>query len=73
LFSIHRQKREFAVSRIDVNLKCVNIEDRLSGLKIEIPYGTKQLASAKFIEEYELHLIYKNGTEKSVNLLMQGY
>jgi hypothetical protein len=73
MFSIHRQKREFAVSYINVNLKCVHIEDLLSGLKIEIPYGDKELASAEIVEEYELHLLYKNGTEKSVNLLMQGY
>ena len=70
--SLRRQKWEFHVIQINRLNKFVLIKDLLSGLKIEIPYGDKELDSAKFVDEYELHLIYQDGSEKSVNLLMQG-
>jgi hypothetical protein len=70
--SLRRQKWEFHVIQINRLNKFVLIKDLLSGLKIEIPYGDKELDSAKFVDEFELHLIYQDGSEKSVNLLMQG-
>ena len=70
--SLRRQKWEFHVIQINRLNKFVLIKDLLSGLKIEIPYGDKELDSAKFIDVFELHLIYQDGSEKSVNLLMQG-
>ncbi len=73
MFSIHRQKRNFVVSKIDPLHNSVLVEDLLSGLTIEVPYGEKELEVAEFTEEYELHFIYQDGSEKSVNLLMQGY
>ena len=68
--SLRRQKWEFHVIQINRLNKFVLIKDLLSGLKIEIPYGDKELDSAKFVDEFELHLIYQDGSEKSVNLLM---
>lgn len=73
MFSIYRQKRAFHILRVDEMKKLLLIEDLLSGLKIEIPYGDRELKSANFINQYELHLAYKDGSEKSINLLMQGY
>lgn len=73
MFAFPRQKRAFHVLQINRLNKFILIKDLLSGLKIEIPYGDKELDSAKFVDEYELHLIYQDGSEKSVNLLMQGY
>jgi hypothetical protein len=72
MFSFPRQKRAFHVLQINRANKFVLIKDSLSGLKIEIPYGDRELDSAKFIDEYELNLIFQDGSEKSVNLLMQG-
>ena len=34
--------------------------DLLCGLKIEIPYGDRELDSAKFIDEYELNVIFQD-------------
>jgi len=73
MFCIHRQKRNFVVSQVDPKHNVVVVEDLLSGLRIEIPYGSRELESAEFVEEYELHFTYQDGSEKSVNLLMQGY
>jgi hypothetical protein len=73
MFSFPRQKREFHVLQINRDNKFILIEDFLSGLRIGIPYGNRELDGAKFVDEYELHLIYQDGSEKSVNLLMQGY
>ena len=70
--SLRRQKWEFHVIQINRLNNFVLIKDLLSGLKMEIPYGDKELDSAKFVDEFELHLIYQDGSEKSVNLLMQG-
>ena len=73
MFAFPRQKRAFHVLQINSLNKLVLIEDVLSGLKIEIPYGDRELDSAKFVDEYELYLMYQDGSEKSINLLMQGY
>ena len=73
MFAFPRQKRAFHVLQINSLNKLVLIEDLLSGLKIEIPYGDGELDSAKFVDEYELYLMYQDGSEKSINLLMQGY
>ena len=73
MFSLPRQNRAFHVLQINRLNKLVLIEDLLSGLKIEIPYGDKELDNAQFVDKYELHLTYQDGSEKSVNLLMQGY
>ena len=73
MFSIHRQKRNFVVSEVHQTHNAVVVEDLLSGLRIEVPYGSRGLERAEFTEEYELHFIYQDGSEKSVNLLMQGY
>ena len=70
--SLRRQKWEFHVIQINRLNNFVLIKDLLSGLKMEIPYGDKELDSAKFVDEFELHLIYQDGSENSVNLLMQG-
>jgi hypothetical protein len=73
MFTIFRQKRNFVVSRIDHQNKLVLAEDLLSGLKIEVHYGDRELEIAEFSEEYELRFYYIDGSEKSVNLLMQGF
>lgn len=73
MFGIYRQKRSFVVSQVDQQLNVVVVEDLLSGLRIEIPYGSGDLVGAEFIEEYVLHLVFADRTEKSINLLMQGY
>jgi hypothetical protein len=73
MFSVYRQKRNFFVSKIDHQYHCVEVEDLISGLKIEVPYGGSELKKAEFIEEYELHFYYMDGSEKSVNLLMQEH
>lgn len=49
------------------------IQDQFSGLKIEVPYGPRELRHAEFIGEYELLITYRDDSEKIVNLLMQGY
>lgn len=69
----YRQPREFRITGIDQTHHLLQIEDQLSGLKIEIPYGSKTLKHAQFIAEFELLLSYDDGSEKTVNLLMQGY
>ena len=73
MFTIFRQKRNFVISRIDHQHKFVLVEDLLSGLKIEVHYGDRELEIAEFTQEYELRFYYLDGSEKSVNLLMQGY
>lgn len=73
MFKLYRQPRSFQVIKNNQETKNLRIEDVLSGLKIEIPYGPRELQSANFIAEYELILFYTDGSEKSVNLLMQGY
>jgi hypothetical protein len=73
MFAFPRQKRAFHVLQINRLNKLVLVKDLLSGLQIEIPYGDKELDGAEFVAEYELHLLYQDGSEKSVNLLMQGY
>ena len=73
MFTIFRQKRNFVISRIDHQHKFVLVEDLLSGLKIEVHYGDRELEIAEFTEEYELRFYYSDGSEKNVNLLMQGY
>jgi len=73
MFTIFRQKRNFVILRIDHQNKLVLVEDLLSGLKIEVHYGDRELEIAEFTEEYELRFYYIDGSEKSVNLLMQGF
>jgi hypothetical protein len=73
MFTIFRQQRNFVISRIDRQHKFVLVEDLLSGLKIEVHYGDRELEIAEFTEEYELRFYYSDGSEKNVNLLMQGY
>ncbi len=73
MFLIHRQKRNFVVSCVDHDYSWVLVEDLLSGLRIEVPYGPRELVAAEFTDEYVLHFFYQDGSEKSVNLLMQGY
>jgi hypothetical protein len=73
MFTIFRQKRNFVISRIDRQNKLVLVEDLLSGLKIEVHYGDRELETAEFTEEYKLRFYYSDGSEKNVNLLMQGY
>ena len=73
MFGIHRQKRNFIVYDIDAEAQVVKVEDLLSGLRIEIPFGEKRLERAEFCDQYELRFYYKDGSEKVVNLLMQGY
>ncbi len=73
MFNFHRQKRNFVVSGVNIKSSLVIVEDLLTGLCIEVPYGTRELERAEFIDEYKLHFKYKDGSEKSVNLLMQGY
>jgi hypothetical protein len=51
----------------------VLVEDLLSGLHIGVPFGPRELVKAEFTGEYELHFLYLDSSEKSVNLLMQGY
>ena len=72
MFTIFRQKRNFVILRIDHLHHFVVVEDLLSGLKIEVYYGDRELEIAEFIEEYELRFYYIDGSEKSINLLMQG-
>lgn len=69
----YRQPRDFQITGTDQTHKLLQIEDQLSGLKIEIPYGPRVLEHAQFIAEFELLLSYDDGSEKMVNLLMQGY
>ena len=73
MFTIFRQQRNFVISRIDRQHKFVLVEDLLSRLKIEVHYGDRELEIAEFTEEYELRFYYSDGSEKNVNLLMQGY
>ncbi len=73
MFFVHRQRRQFVVYKVDAQHNAVVVEDLLSGLRIEVPYGIRDLAQAEFTDEYELHFIFQDGSEKSINLLMQGY
>jgi len=73
MFAMHRQKRNFVVTGTDLKFHTVLLEDLLSGLRIQIPYGPRELESAELTEEYEIHFTYQYGSEKCVNLLMQGY
>ena len=73
MFAIHRQKRNFVVSSIDHMSNLVLVEDLLSGLHIGVPFGPRELVKVEFTGEYELHFLYLDSSEKSVNLLMQGY
>ena len=67
------RKKVFHVRQINRLNKLLLVKDLLFVLQIEIPYGDKELDGAEFVAEYELHLLYQDGSEKSVNLLMQGY
>jgi hypothetical protein len=73
MFALHRQKRHFVVTGSDAKFHTVLLEDSMTGLRIEVPYGLRELQCAELTEEYVLHFIYQDGSEKSVNLLMQGY
>ena len=72
-FKPYRQPRDFRVTGTDQTHHLLQIEDQLSKLKIEIPYGSRSLKHAQFITEFELLLSYDDDSEKIVNLLMQGY
>jgi len=72
MFAAFRQKRNFVVSMVDSQTHFVLVQDLISGLRIEVPYGPKELERAEFTSEYELYLFFQDGSEKAVNLLMQG-
>ncbi len=73
MFKIYRQPRSFQIIRINHELQMLVIQDQFSGLKIEAPYGPRELRHAEFIGEYELRIAYCDDSEKIINLLMQGY
>lgn len=73
MFKPYRQPRSFQIIKINHELQMLVIQDQFSGLKIEVPYGPRELRHAEFIGEYELLITYRDDSEKIVNLLMQGY
>lgn len=73
MFKTYRQARSFQIIKTDHDLQMITVQDQLSGLKIEVPYGPRELRHAEFIGEYELRVAYCDDSEKMINLLMQGY
>jgi hypothetical protein len=73
MFKAYRQARSFQIIKADHDLQMITVQDQLSGLKIEVPYGPRELRHAEFIGEYELRIAYSDDSEKMINLLMQGY
>jgi hypothetical protein len=73
MFAMHRQKRNFVVTGTDSKFHTVLLEDLLTGLRIQVPYGPRELENAELTAEYELHLTYQDGSEQYVNLLIQGF
>lgn len=73
MFKPYRQPRSFQIIKTKYDLQLLVIQDQFSGLKIEVPYGPRELRHAEFVGEYELRISYCDNSEKVVNLLMQGY
>ncbi len=68
MFSFFKKTTYFVVQQINDKSNYVLVEDLSSGKKIKIPFGSNELHSAEFTDDYLLELTYKDGRKKITNI-----